>query len=337
MTRPMQRVSMSKSGLLLSGCTAWAAPGAAWYDESKVDPEDKTKQTDGIFFHSLMDELSTSTPDKVVEDKTFQRNTKVWFDHAAKFMEEELIPRFEWYRTEVAFSLDHQNLKAEEVLVKNRNYPATENPWVQYGTADIVGKLKTGEIYVGDWKTGGSDGAKEQLKTLAYCAAKVFGVDTVDDSYAVISCLSVNEHGVWPNEESLSEKDLYNHAISLTNAHDKAVHGGGEPVPGVHCSSLYCPHLAYCPAISQVTLQLATDDRSDTKPDVPVEALLKLFSDKPTTDQEAGETMAMVSAAKRQINYIINGHKDYVSKGGKVICNGYEWKDRGNGYRWGKQ
>lgn len=72
---------------------------------------------------------------------------------------------------------------------------------------------------------------------------------------------------------------------------------------------------------------------------IPTEALLRKvrLTDKPASPEEAGDIMAAVSAAKRQLNYLIEGAKKYIESGGKVVNGQYEWADGGNGFRWRKR
>lgn len=61
------------------------------------------------------------------------------------------------------------------------------------------------------------------------------------------------------------------------------------------------------------------------------------ITDEPTSDEEAGYTMALISAMKRQAKYIETCLKEYVSNGGKVVAGNQEWKERSNGWRWGRR
>lgn len=326
--------SISKSGLLLSPCIAWAGPQAQWYDESKIDPADKTKQSDGTLFHQEIDAF-TKDPDDV-RGIFLPRDVPKWLGHATKYLSEELIPRCSQISTEVAIAINW--LSGEVKLlpdVKDRGYP--DWPGWQFGTADIVAILWDGSLYVADWKTGGIEGAEEQLLSLAYGFQKSYapaGSLPYRLGKVIISCLQVNENGVWPHEREVSDQELLNHKDAMAFTWED-IGKKYDPKPGVHCTALFCPHLAYCTSISDVVGQAATGPASAGQPRlIGAGDLLKKLTDNPKTDAEAGDNMALVSAAKRQINYLIEGAKKYVEGGGRVVSGQYEWSDTGNGYRW---
>jgi hypothetical protein len=80
--------------------------------------------------------------------------------------------------SEVAISIDWASGKAEILEgVTGRQYPKKDG-W-QFGTADLVCVLKTGELLIADWKTGGTDGATEQLLSLACGFQKALTVTDV--------------------------------------------------------------------------------------------------------------------------------------------------------------
>lgn len=326
----LQRVSISKAGLLLSGCTAWANPASAWYDESRRPPEDTQKRDDGICFHEHVAKQKDGDGPREWNRPSFDLINR-WLEHAYNYLSSDLLLRCESYETEVAVAINWKTGEARLLGgVANRNYPSLGSDW-QYGTADIVAVLSTGELLIADWKTGGSDGAEEQLLTLAVALQKLYGGKKVR-----ISCLRVDEEGVWPHERPVPQQELYNHGDAMAFAWED-IGKKYDPRPGSQCTVLYCPHLAYCSAIDSAVRDAASGPESAGAPLVPVESLLKKITDTPTTDQEAGDQMALASAAKRQINYLIEGAKKYVRSGGRVISGQFEWKDRGNGFRWGRR
>lgn len=341
MAADLKRVSISKSGLVLSGCTAWANPGSAWYDESRRPPEDTQKRDDGIAFHEVMDRRLSSNGDEV--DAVFlPRLVPQWVSHANVWLSEHLLPRCQKIETEVAIAV---NWSTGEVRTLNgvhgRNYPSLGDGW-QFGTADIVALLNDGSLLIADWKTGGTDGAEEQLLSLAAAFQETVPLDLWESKNSTtrrpvrIACLRVDADGVWPNEREVTKSELRNHWDAMTFAMED-IGEKYDPKPGTHCTVLYCPHLAYCTAISSVVRDCGSGPESNGTPLVPAEALMSKLTSKPTNDAEAGEQVALVSAAKRQINYIIDGAKEYVNAGGRVISGQFEWKDRGNGFRWGKK
>ncbi len=250
---------------------------------------------------------------------------------------QELEARSDVLNSEVALGINWAGLESKVLsLTTGRNYPYV-NGW-QYGTADLVCLLKTGELYVADWKTGGTDGAEEQLLSLAYAAQR-------SDRYCfdagrrpvIISCLQVNEHGVWPKERAVSNEELDAHADAMRFQWED-IGKRNEPVPGVHCTTLYCPHLAYCSAITQAVVQSAEtgQDRKAEEPLVNFQSGHRL-TDKPASDAEAGHVISVAKAAKRQIDYWELAMKRYIKNGGRVTAGQYEWGPGGNGYRWRKE
>ncbi len=251
--------------------------------------------------------------------------------HAYNYML-DLNARCEYLRSELAFAVDWECRVATGLpSVANRNYPDIQG--CQYGTADLVGRLKTGDLYVADWKTGGTDGAEEQLLSLA-CAARWAHRFT---GPVTISCLQVNEHGVWPKERSVSNEELDAHADAMRFQWED-IGKRNDPIPGVHCTTLYCPHLAYCSAITEAVVQSAetSQDRKAEEPLVNFQSGHRL-TDKPASDAEAGHVISIAKAAKRQIDYWELAMKQYIKNGGRVTAGQYEWGPGGNGYRWRKE
>ncbi len=336
-------VSLSKSALLLSPCIAWAGPQAKWFDESKVDPSDTVKRDKGTEFHGRIDAFSTGVHRPI---KYEHSDIDLWMEYAATYLNTVLIPRCETFMTEVALGINWVTNEAEVFPdVKDRGYP--DRPGWQFGTADIVAVLKTGELLVADWKTGGKDGAEEQLLSLAAGFRLCMPYFKFDNGGSNISfrsirtlCLQVNEYGVWPDEATVSQEQIEAHWDAMRFQWED-IGKRNTPVPGIHCTALYCPHLAYCPSITGVV-----ETTAETAPEASTAPLVHIrmkgsrghrMTDKPTSNDEAGYVMARISAAKRQMKYWEESLKDYVTKnGGKVTQGLYEWGPGGNGWRWRK-
>lgn len=327
--------SLSKSALVLGPCLAWAGPQARWFDEDKVDRTDTEARDNGIAFHGAMDAyLSTGIKSTFHDPELFLLQ-----EYATKYLDEELLPRCEQLFSEVAVEV---NWVTEEAAIQ---HGVTERGYIkkggfQNGTADLVGILKDGSLYVADWKTGGSDGAREQLLSLACALQLCMPTENGLPRPVIISCLSVNEHGVWPKEESVSEAQLQEHWDSMRFQWERIQDGDtGSYKTGIHCTTLYCPHLAYCNAIGGSVDEASSGPQAvgGNAPLIPASSLTKglRHTGEPVSDEEAGYTMARISAARRQMKYQEAQLKDYVSKqGGRVTMNGYVWEDRGNGWRW---
>lgn len=61
------------------------------------------------------------------------------------------------------------------------------------------------------------------------------------------------------------------------------------------------------------------------------------YTTEPMSDAEAGYTMAVISAARRQMKYTEQKLKDYIANGGRVISGNLEWSEGNNGFRWRKR
>lgn len=321
--------SMSKSALLLSPCTRWADPRAKWYDESKVEFKERDE---GTMFHEAMDQFSQTLDHK----KDYPEGVMRRLAHSTKWYLEELVPRCKLILSEQAVAVDWLSGEARFLgPIKNRQYP-TDMPGFMFGTADLVCVTNDNELLVADWKTGGTDGAKEQLASLAWGLLKSGRFDMLDNDTCVVTvktlCLPVNEHGVWPDEALLMPSYLDTHFHNMQMATLFIDRMFDKPRAGVHCTAFYCPHLAFCPTITAATNLLAQSAPSgvpEAKKGLPVIM-------EPSNGIEAGETMALVSAAKRQLNYVTEHCKAMAKRGEKIVYGDYEFADGGNGYRWRK-
>jgi hypothetical protein len=114
----------------------------------------------------------------------------------------------------------------------------------------------------------------------------------------------------------------------------------GTMAMGLHCTTLYCPHLGHCSAVGDTAIQMAAVSPPPTsvhEPLVPLEALLAKVTTEPGSDEEAGYSQAVVSAVNRQTKYVTASNKARLKDGGKVTYQGHVWEDRGNGCRWHKK
>jgi hypothetical protein len=275
-----------------------------------------------------------------------EKNLQVLLQKATDYLQKSLLPRCDVVLSECPVAINWTDGKAELLEgVTGRQYP--DKPGYQCGTSDLVCILKDGTLLIADWKTGGTDGATEQLLSLA-CGFHRCMLDGSGNPRPVrISCLKVTEDGVDPDERPVSPEQLANHwmamEIAWTQKDKKNV-----PVPGIHCTQLYCPHLAYCSAVTGLVEDAAAEDDEQLigrgqQPLVPAEALVRSkgkhalkMTDNPRSDEEAGYVMSRVTAARRQQKYYESCMKEYVSKGGRVIAGNYEWRETGSGYRWGR-
>lgn len=318
--------SLSQSALLLSPCLAWADPGARWYDDKYADTSKRDKGTN---VHRIIDCLLTNRPIEVGFSDEEYRLASIAYGWFAG----QLQPRISSFFSEAVVGINWTSGEAKRLPeVQHRQYPNL--PGWQHGTSDLVCLLADGSLYVGDWKTGGSDGASDQLKSLAFAfLSSGIGNNSLP---VTISTLFIDENGCWPHEEVVSQEDLKQHAESMRMQWED-IGKRNEKVPGIHCVALYCNHLAYCSAIASTVQDLADADTAKAGGLVPAERLTMKLTDTPKDDYEAGDVIQACSAADRQIKYYKSVMKEYVQKsGGRVIAGQFEWKDVGNGYRWYK-
>ena len=315
-------VSASKSSLLLSPCIRWAWDGAKAYESEFANTTKRDKGTD---FHRIMEDYincQSSHPSQ-------WDDVNEWAVQAWEWYLNVLRPRLSQVATEVYVGFNpvtgkvHQNSN-----VRNREYP-TMRGYIP-GTADILGTLHDGSLYVADWKTGGGDSARDQLMTLAlgfrkpgqrvvlailYCGEQAKG------------CGGVNEVIIEPTGD-----ELLQHQRNLAMQYQD-IGVRKDPVPGIHCTQLYCPHLAYCPAhtdtvntgVSDSLVQLRTKGSSCR------------IEDSPTGPAHAGFIMERVTAAERQLAFYKERVRQYIEQGNRCVAGDYEYSKKADGFRWRKQ
>lgn len=142
------------------------------------------------------------------------------------------------------------------VLLKgaHRDYSAVDRATEIPGTADLV--LVEGDcVTVGDFKTGwraDRDPADHhaQLRALALFAARAHGC-----TRARIVVLGIGTDGVTATDAHLDELDLAGIAAEVRATWQSIP--TATPRPGLHCTQLYCPALAVCPAVAAAETGLA--------------------------------------------------------------------------------
>ncbi len=249
-------VSASKSALLLSPCLLWAGGAREYQDEYA----DTTKRDKGTLFHLAM-ERYYADGEKWLKVCQHLEDVTHWARQAIQWSKDVLEPRCESIHTEIYVASKFRTGDVHsDTEVRERKYP--KRPGYLPGTADLVCVLHTGELLVADWKTGGSAGADKQLLSLAYGLQRVYTLQGNLRSVR-LAVLSANNDGVMPSEWAVTNQELEAHADAMAfQLADVGVRN--EPVPGSHCTQLYCPHLAYCPAIGAVVEQLGRDGKACT-------------------------------------------------------------------------
>lgn len=326
--------SASKSALLLSPCLRWAGGQGREYRDELANTEKRDK---GTAFHAWMDAHFSGSV--LPPGHRFGMDTEVlgWRERAVAWSREVLRPRCETIDSEVYVATNFSTGEVHsDPAVRDRNYPDLAG--FLPGTADLVCVLRTGHLLVADWKTGGSAGADKQLLTLAVGLQKLYPKpdgSLRDVLLSVLLCgTQAGEAGVLPHEWPVTQADLQAHADAMAfQLADVGVRN--DAVPGVHCSQLYCPHLAYCPGIAGIVDGLARG-RGGL---LPVSALTQKYelTDELTSDEHAGWVGAMLAASKRQASYYDQALRKYVESGGRVVSGDFEWKQTNSGMRWVKR
>lgn len=322
------RETASKSGLLLSGCLRWAHPAARWYSDR---PDDAQAREDGKAFHHALDLHAQGLPasyPQAVADKV--RVAREYYD-------KKLLPRCEEIHTEVAMGINFKTGEAVGLASSDRNYPEDDDYF--YGTADIVAILKSGKLLIADWKTGGSDGADEQLKTLALMALRIFQNTSEKVTDCRIAVLSVSDDEVMVHEREVPLAELQSHYNSVRDAiaKSRATAKPSLPVVGTHCTQMYCPHLAKCPATfkdASRMLEGALGSGKVTDGGPPPKEYE--FTEQPEGERHAGWMAMRMRAIKRAMTYYDGCLKDHARSGNRVMYDGYEWAEGGAGFRWKK-
>lgn len=143
-----------------------------------------------------------------------------------------------------------------------RAYPHTDDPYVVYGTADLV-TFRSGVLTIFDIKTGqrvASAGVNAQLLSLALLARAAFSDQSLKPSAYRIGIIYLDEYGnATPDQAVVDDMDLDGWQHELRTAVLRARDAQRKDVPdvetGAHCR--YCPAFTSCPAKNATALQLA--------------------------------------------------------------------------------
>jgi hypothetical protein len=134
--------------------------------------------------------------------------------------------------------------------------------------------------------------------------------------------LYAGENGVHPHEWEVTDDELEAHRVAMQfQLMDVGVRT--EPVPGIHCTQLYCPHLAYCPGIT-ATVETAAESPEGLLPE---RSLVRRYdiSAAPSGAKHAGAIMERVTAAKRQLDFYEKRVRKYCEDGGKCVAGDFEY------------
>lgn len=289
------------------------------------------KRDNGSSFHAGMDMYYKRGEGNLLANWR-PREPKVadWVSDATAWSHRHLEPRCQVIHSEVYIAFNFSNGTVHtDSSVLNRAYPAM--PGYLPGTTDLVCVLADGRLLVADWKTGGGTGADKQLLTLALGLREVYRAPTGERRKVVLAVLYAGETGVRPHEWEVTDEDLEAHRVAMQfQMADVGVRK--DPVPGIHCTQLYCNHLAYCPGIT------ATVEAAAVYPEglLPARRLVREYglSEAPTSAQHAGSIMERVTAAKRQLDFYEKRVRAWCDSGEKCVAGDSEYSKQKDGFRW---
>ena len=319
--------SASKSALLLSPCLRWAWAGAREYGDEFANTEKRDK---GTLFHALMDAYYRKDTTSIKLFPQYLDEVWQWYLKAVAWSKLHLENRCASIYSEVYVATDMSTMDVHaDPNVKNRQYP--KMPGHIPGTTDLVCVLNDGSLLVADWKTGGGTGADKQLLTLALGCRSTFPTPQGALRNIRLAVLYAGEDGVRPHEWEVTNDELEAHRVAmLFQLQDVGVRT--EPVPGIHCTQLYCNHLAYCPGIT-ATVETASESPEGL---LPARGLVRKYdiSTAPTGSKHAGAIMERVTAAKRQLDFYQERVRQYCNDGGRCIAGDFEYGKGKDGFRW---
>lgn len=298
------------------------------------------KRDNGTSFHSGMDayyqdmKSGVEDPIGVQLDRWKPREPKVanWVHDAIAWSESHLEPRCEYIHSEVYVAYNFTTGDVHhDGTVRDRKYPKLDG--YLPGTCDLACVLLSGRLLVADWKTGGGTGADKQLLTLALGLRKLFPWPDGTLRAVTLSILYTGEkvNGVHPVEWDVTDDELELHRSDmLLQLMDVGVRT--EAVPGIHCTQLYCNHLAYCPGIT-ATVEGAAESPQGL---LPKKSLVRKYdiSEAPTGARHAGAIMERVTAAKRQLDFYEKRVRAYCDSGGEAMAGDFQYSKGKDGFRW---
>lgn len=197
----------------------------------------------GVGAHSLIESFLTGAPKpkKPLADSVRFFETWLQSRHPERLALADI-------RVELAMRIDFRTGEGRvDESIKGRNYPRETDPFVVWGTTDLVvyeqGKL----VEICDWKTGRTfpkapgNGQLLSLATALHAATPFDAIttrivhigDTVTDSEAIVTSENVRE---WRER-----------MVSVIAGVPTA-----EPAPGQHCEKMFCEQFGKCPATAHL-------------------------------------------------------------------------------------
>ena len=298
----LRRLTGSKSALAIH-CSAWLYEGARHYDESFSD---SSKRDSGTRVHEA---LFTGSPANLESD-----DERAMFMHGKSALE-LILATYSNVQQECVYSINLQTREgAAWPLLKDRKYPEAPTH-VVFSTADVVA-VREGELLVADFKTGEGEGVKEQLMTLALSIVCSKQHGNAPPGKITLRAIYLKPEGFRTKDWDVTIADLFEHKDVLSNVIDDQSYR-----PGPHCSQLYCPHAAYCPAHREPRERLAGKEGFE-------------WDEVPTSSEHAGKMASALKVIDRQSKYFKECLKVWHRQGNRIIDGDWELKDTDRGFRW---
>lgn len=228
-----RRLSLSK--VHLATICSW------WLRDDVERPPLRQSQAakNGYGLHALIESFlnGTEKPKKPLADSVRFFNVWMQSEHPARLMLSDI-------RTELAMRIDFRTGEGRvDAGVKERGYPKETDPYVMWGTADVVRYDGDSAVEVDDWKTGQSFPSAVGNGQLLSLATALYGVkpfksietrivhigDAVSESVAVVTEADV---AAWRQRVATMVANI----------------DSSQPVAGNHCSKMFCEQFGRCPA-----------------------------------------------------------------------------------------
>lgn len=243
----MKRLTMSKTQLVRH-CLAWLRDDAEWaWDEPGLPAQE------GTYVHSLIEISGTDAhlkpvPPDGIDTEKCTRMYKCWTD---------------WFAANGPRSIQHEVALAydPETGVGRELRPEYHRDYRNVRKGEIGGSLDAitydeGALHVFDWKTGKPVAPAKSNMQLAAGMLAARGLYPDATSYHV-HLIYLNDEGrpAYVDSAELDEMDLDAARAELRDALRN--HGLAKPVPGAHCTALYCPARGTCPATVAAMVELS--------------------------------------------------------------------------------
>lgn len=296
------KVSGSKLALL-PHCAYYARPDVTWDRDEAGDAA-----RFGNVIHTLAEWHLRDRPTPIdeamalhgVDDAERPRVVRVW----AQALDYTTTHRRLGWRPEVALAWDVRADTARELASTGHRDYSTATEDEVCSTADVV--TMDGDVAeVRDWKTGQSslDSYEAQAAILSLAWARVTDAERARAVFTRFSDDGEPEERVWTFDALALDAISQDFAMRLLAAKALAT----QPQPGPHCSDLYCPARASCPATLSVVR--SNEDLA------PLAALVQTAI---TTPAQAGEAYRKLRLVKDAVKVVEDQIKRVVADCGSA-------------------